>query len=137
MCRQGASVTQTAVLEQVDDPSLRAYVAWVSVLPRDGRSEAEEARSLVPDTRASHFWDGEGILARSFAPVLGLPGGYVAWDVYLVYPAGVRWEREPPSPLYWHHQLPGVTTAPRLDGESFAAHVRLALAKVLEERKND
>ena len=29
-----------------------------------------------------------------------------AWDVYLLYPAGIRWETEvPPSPAFWMHQL--------------------------------
>ena len=29
-----------------------------------------------------------------------------AWDVYLLYPAGIPWDPEvPPSPAFWMHQL--------------------------------
>jgi hypothetical protein len=39
-----------------------------------------------------------------FAPRLGLIG--TAWDVYLVYERGVRWEgADPPAPSFWMHQL--------------------------------
>ena len=128
MCRQGASVIQNAVLEPIEDPSLRAYVVWVPVLPADQSTAAREACSLVPDHRASHFWDSEGGLARTFSRVLGLPSGCPAWDVYLTYPPGMRWEQEPPKPPYWHHQLGAAASAPQLDGEALAAHLRRILA---------
>ena len=33
----------------------------------------------------------------------------VAWDVYLVYKPGVKWEGpRPPRPTFWMHQLEGV-----------------------------
>src|SRR4030067_3836752 len=101
MCRQGASVIQTAVLEAIEAPALRAYVVWVPVLPADLGTAAQEACSLVPDQRASQFWDSEGVLARTFSRVLELPPGCPAWDVYLTYPPVVRWEQEPPVPPYW------------------------------------
>ena len=128
MCRQGASVIKTAVLEAIEDASLRAYVVWVPVLPADQRTAAQEASSLVPDKRASHFWDSEGALTRTFSRVLGLPPGCPVWDVYLTYPPGIRWGQEPPAPLYWQHQLGAVAAAPRLDGDVLAAHVRRILA---------
>jgi len=132
MCRQGASVIQTAVLDAIDDPSLRAYVVWVPVLPADLRMAAREASSLVPGKRASHFWDSEGVLARTFSRVLGLPSGCPAWDVYLTYPAGIRWEQEPPTPPYWQHQLGAAASAPQLHGETLATHLRLILANQRE-----
>ena len=127
MCRQGASVILNAVLEAIEDPSLRAYVVWVPVLPADLSAAAQEACSLVPDQRASHFWDSEGALARTFSRVLDLPPGSPAWDVYLAYPPGMRWEQEPPAPPYWQHQLGALAKAPRLDGGVFAEHLRLIL----------
>ena len=128
MCRQGASVIQTAVLEAMRDASLRAYVVWVPVLPDDLSPAAQEASSLVPDKRASHFWDAEGSLARGFSRVLDLPPGSPAWDVYLTYPPGTRWEKEPPAPPYWQHQLGAAARAPQLNGDTLAAHLRLVLA---------
>jgi len=134
MCRQGASVIQTAVLEAIEDASLRAYVVWVPVLPADLSAAAREASSLVPDKRASHFWDAQGTLARTFGRVLDLPSGCPAWDVYLTYPPGITWEQEPPRPPYWQHQLGAVAKAPQLDGGAFAANLRLILANQREQR---
>lgn len=137
MCRQGASVIQTAVLEAIKDPSLRVHVVWVPVLPADQRAPARDACLLVPDVRACHFWDAEGVLQRTFSCVLNLPSDCPAWDVYLAYPPGVRWDDDPPKPSYWQHQLGGMATAPQLDGETLAAHVRLILAGGQEEQTNE
>ena len=125
MCRQGASVIQTAVLDAIKDPSVRVYVVWVPILPTDHAAPDEETRSLLPDGRASHFWDADGALPGLFNAVLRLPVDYPAWDVYMVYPPSATWEKEPPAPVYWEHQLPGVTAAPQLNGKAFAEHLRL------------
>ena len=118
---------QTEVLDDIDDPSLRAYVAWVPVLPEDVEPPDEETVGLVPDARARHFWDGEGHLPKLFHSVLGLPTDWPAWDVYLIYPPGVTWGDAPPSPSYWEHQLGELPNAPFLNGERFAAKLRATL----------
>jgi hypothetical protein len=128
MCRQGASAIQSSVLEQIDDPSLRAFVAWVPILPKDGEAAARTSTALVPDARAAHFWNAENTLARLFARTLDLPEGRPAWDVYLAYPPGPTWDDAPPAPSFWHHQLGELDIAPRLDGPAFAAGVRKLLA---------
>jgi hypothetical protein len=137
MCRQGSSVIQTAVLDRIRDPALRVYVAWVPILSGDEDAAAQEARSLVPDKRSAHFWDAQSTLPRLFSSVLSLSTHCPAWDVYLAYQAGVTWEEEPPAPLYWQHQLGSVATAPQLDGETFATHLRLIVTNQWEERTND
>jgi hypothetical protein len=124
MCRQGASVIQTQVLDQVADASLRIYVAWVPILPDDGGDAAKESSALVTDGRVSQFWDADKTLPPSFAPVLGLPNDWPAWDVYLAYPAGPTWDDEPQKPAFWHHQLGELDLAPKLDGEAFARQLR-------------
>jgi len=120
---------QTAVLETIDDPSLRAYVVWVPVLPDDSRSAAAENAALVTDARATHFWDEQRLLPPLFARVLELPEGWPAWDVYLAYQPGVLWNDLPPAPSFWHHQLAGLTAAPWLDGAVFAEQVRALVAR--------
>src|SRR3990172_3345638 len=127
MCRQGASVIQTDVLDVMDTHRVRAYVVWVSMLPNDEFEAAREARRLVPDRRAMPFWDAGPDLTEPFGPTLGLPPACPAWDVYLLYPAGVTWGEEPPAPAHWQHQLPGVTGAPLLDGGNFAEQLRSVL----------
>lgn len=124
MCRQGASVIQTQVLEQVADASLRVYVACVPILPDDGGAGAEESATLISDERGIHFWDANKVLPPAFADVLGLPKDCPAWDVYLAYRPGPTWENEPPAPAFWHHQLGELELAPKLDGEAFARQLR-------------
>ncbi len=124
MCRQGASAIQAQVLDQVADASLRVFVAWVSILPDDSGTAAEESSKLLPDKRVSQFWDAEKALPPLFAPLLGLPPDWPAWDVYLAYPAGTTWDDEPPTPAFWHHQLGELDLASKLDGEAFARQLR-------------
>lgn len=119
---------QSAVLGAIDDQSLRAYVVWLPILPEDNQTIAQEARSLVSDPRAAHFWDAERSLPPLFAPLLGLPEGWPAWDVYLGYGAGAHWGPGPPRPAFWHHQLGDQVRAPALDGGQFADQVRALLA---------
>jgi hypothetical protein len=128
MCRQGASVIQTAVLDSVSDPDFRVYVAWVPILDTDTTAPDEETRALVHDERAAHFWDPSGVLPKLFNSTLSLPTGYPAWDAYMLYPPGPKWDDEPPTPVYWEHQLPGVAAAPPLDGQTFAHQLRRVLA---------
>ena len=129
MCRQGASVIQTSVLDTIGEPALRAYVAWVPILPGDTGPPDAETRLRVSDERVSHFWDAQKMLPDSLSRVLRLPEGWPAWDVYLAYPPGVCWEEEPPAPAFWHHQLGDLAIAPRLDGEAFAEQLRSLLAQ--------
>ena len=124
MCRQGASVMQTEVLETIDDESLRAYIAWVPILPDDHHAAAANSSALVSDVRTVQFWDEGRVLSPLFAHVLGLPQDWPAWDVYLAYAPGARWDVSPPAPAFWQHQLGDLTTAPRLDGDVFAAQLR-------------
>ena len=129
MCRQGASVIQKQVLDTIKDPSVRVYVVWVPILATDHSAPDEGTLSLLPDKRASHFWDAKRMLPEQFQTPLGLPTTTPAWDVYLIYPPGVKWGQEPPAPVYWQHQLGRVTNAPRLDGKSFADHLRKGLSQ--------
>ncbi len=130
MCRQGASAIQTKVLAKIDDASLRndaslrALIAWVPILPDDSEEAAHESSQLVPDARASHYWDAEKALPPLFAPLLGLPEDWPAWDVYLAYPAGAIWDDGPPASAFWHHQLGDLDLAPKLDGEAFERQLR-------------
>ena len=130
MCRQGASAIQTAVLDAIGEPALRAYVAWVPILPDDNEPAARESCGLVTDARAAHFWDEQRVLPDTFASVLGLPEGWPAWDVYLAYPPGVTWPdsiENAPAPAFWHHQLGDLELAPKLDAPAFAVGVKAIL----------
>lgn len=111
-------------------------MVWVPVLNAKEK-HVPAVSHLVPDPRASHFWDGHGALVQGYREALGL--SEPAWDIYMVYPPGVRWEgNRPPVPTYWMHQLgrPGklrVTKAPFLDPAAFERQV--SLSESAEARK--
>jgi hypothetical protein len=105
---------------------LRSYVVWV---PKKGATEANvaEATHTVSDPRASHFWDGAGLLLRTFDPVLGL-GGDDAWDVYLLFRPEAEWHTmTPPKPDFWMNQLTQPSNPDFLDPHTFRSHVESAL----------
>ncbi len=99
-CLLGASQVARAVADFADP--LRLYVVWVPML---GATEeyVPEATRMLDDPRALHFWDGEGFFTEAFERVLELAGP--AWDLYLLYPPGERWQAElPPRPEQWMRQ---------------------------------
>jgi len=110
------------VLAKLPGASLAVFVAWVPILKTDNEPEAETV-ALVGDGRARHFWDAGRLLPPLFKDVLGLPGRIPAWDVYLLYAAGVTWGDRPPAPPYWQHQLGNEVGAPKLDGAAMAAAI--------------
>jgi len=129
MCQVGARVVQKKVLDKIQDDRLSVFVVWLPRFPGDGREVAEKARSIVPDRRARHFWDGAGSLGRSFGKIVDLPEDRdFAWDVYFVFDPEAKWGDGPPVPDFWMHQL-GMETQNRLDGKQLQEAVRQRLPK--------
>jgi hypothetical protein len=127
LCLQGVTEVQNALLSRESDPRLRPYIVWV---PQLGGQEKDipAATRFVSDARATHYWDGLRVMMRGYRATLGLSED--AWDVYLVYGPGARWEGElPPKPDYWMHQLVVERTpqGPYLDPEVFAQKVSTLL----------
>jgi hypothetical protein len=92
---------------------------------KDVRSAAD-ATDLIKDSRAAHFWDRDQTLAKTYAKILGLPPDDLAWDVYRLFPEGVRWDERAPRPAYWMHQI-SYPSDNYLDGRKF----RLEVEKLL------
>lgn len=83
----------------------------------DGDRAAVRAAEYEDD-RLTYLWDPGRITGNLWQSTLGFDA--VAWDVYLLYRAGVEWQGDsPPEPDYWMHQLGGVD-GPRLDKDVFA-----------------
>jgi hypothetical protein len=59
---------------------------------------------------ASQYWDGEQKLSVEIAHALGVDG-WKAWDVYLYFPPGARWDDHLPAPLAAVAQTEGVVVA--------------------------
>jgi hypothetical protein len=87
------------------------------------------ATTLVSDPRIRHYWDEDERLGKFYEVSLPTPGT-PSWDVYLLYRPGIMWaEPAPPKPTFWMHQLGGVTAAPHLDPDKFAAKARELLGR--------
>lgn len=81
------------------------------MLGTDDSVAASRQGAQFRDPRITEAWDGDRKAGVLFARRLGLEG--IAWDVYLVYRCGVRWDEEerPPMPDFWMHQLRASTGA--------------------------
>lgn len=117
-------MVQKSVLEAIDDPGLTVLNVWVPVLRGDNEEAARRATVHLPDARVRHFWFDGRELGESFQAPIGLEGR-PAWDVYLVYAPGVRWEESPPKPSFFVHQLRKLPEDRLLlDGETLVGSIR-------------
>jgi hypothetical protein len=130
MCIRGVTAVEEEVLRKLADPSLRVYLVWVPVMPKDDARAAEQAAARFAAPRVRQYWDADGRLAAALGRTLEIPADDgPAWDVYLLYDRGRHWEGTPPRPDYWMHQLRGITRAPPLDGAELRAHTDALLRR--------
>jgi hypothetical protein len=116
------------VLKDNPDDRLRAHIIWLPMFPGDSRGWAKTRSDEFNDRRLSYYWDGDKLTGQQWQKVLGT--SREAWDVYLLYSAQSKWDKEPPSPDFWMHQLRGVTTAPGWDAAAFEAKAKELLNQV-------
>jgi hypothetical protein len=94
------------LLKDPEEFGIRVTVIWIPMLPGDSEAEARKAAAdIYSNAEASHFYDGERLVGRTFARVIGAEEGNVAWDFYMFFRKGQAWEDEPPTPEDWVHQL--------------------------------
>jgi copper chaperone CopZ len=102
-CRAGHGVLK-AVFDKSSSAELKAFLVWLPIRANDDAREATQQTSMFRDGRLNEGWDADRAVGDLFARRLSLRGA--AWDVYLVYDRGVRWEgADPPMPSFWMHQL--------------------------------
>ena len=69
------------------------------MLVSDDRSKVDV--NLIPDPRATHYWDGDRVLGAWFAQqeeYKSATFGPIAWDTYFLYGPEARWD-DIPRPL--------------------------------------
>lgn len=136
MCLRGASEVERDILEAMPEAELRVYVVWLPVLsrlsPEALASGARAGAKRLPDARVRHYLDPEARLGAEYTRLLELPMDDPAWDVYMVFGPTTRWEKAPPGPAAWMHQLGAGPRAQRLDAKKLAETLRelLPSAKV-------
>lgn len=115
---------QRYLLDSTEDPRLKVYIVWGPMLGGETQEDAREATALVPDSRATHYWTGSHALAEA----LGVPAGLkeeLAWDTFLLFPAGSKWGGVPPRPdSVMHVGKRSLPAERRLNGERLRDEVR-------------
>jgi len=110
------------------EADLRVYAVWLPVLsymsPEALEGGARSGAKRLPDARVRHYLDPEARAATPYTKLLELPMEGPTWDAYLVFGPEARWEKSPPRPAFWMHQLGAGPRALRLDGERLAEAVR-------------
>ena len=104
-CQSGHGVVRR-VLKKFPSPKLKAILVWEPMRDGDDATSATQQAETVQDIRIAQGWDGGQNLGKLFGQTLDLH--QIAWDVYLVYKPGIKWEGpHPPRPTFWMHQLEG------------------------------
>lgn len=91
------------MFKKVQDRDLVGLIVWVPMVKGDSALEAAEL--ISPEKRlVMQAWDARRAIGEALARTLKLK--CPAWDVYLVYEPGVRWDGDKaPIPKFWMHQL--------------------------------
>lgn len=109
VCQYGQGIVR-GIFEGFGTSNLKGFVVWLPMMPGDNAQFARMEAETFKEHPVVHTWDPERRLGKLYAKTLNLTAA--AWDVYLLYAPGVRWdEHEPPQPTFWMHQLPGDTGA--------------------------
>ena len=103
-CMKGAEAIRISILEDFPDEDYHLYVVWIDILRGDNFDLAKKHAQLLNDPRVSHYYDADQNFGKSVANVLG-GKGKVAWDIYMFYNSGMKWEEQPPIPSSYMHQL--------------------------------
>ncbi|MGC1107783.1 MAG: hypothetical protein WA876_14735 [Candidatus Acidiferrales bacterium] len=104
-CQSGHAVVGR-VLKKFSSPELQAVLVWEPMRSDDSPAAATQQAEKVQDTRIWQGWNGNRNLGNLFERTLNLHE--TAWDVYLLYKPGIKWEgQDPPDPTFWMHQLTG------------------------------
>ena len=93
-----------SVIESFPEADISIAIVWINKLAADSRKAAEESSGIFSDPRICQFYDPQLLCGRVVADSLGWQDR-VAWDIYLFYAAGSKWNETPPAPIHWMHQL--------------------------------
>ena len=108
---------RNAVLPAATEDDIRVFVVWTRIFDRDTIEAAHRAaEKFGSQALVNHYYDPHQLVGDFIGQGLGAQSGKVAWDVYLFFERGERWEDRMPAPVDWAHQLLGSSWA---DNEHF------------------
>ncbi|MGH8427183.1 MAG: hypothetical protein ACRES7_04280 [Gammaproteobacteria bacterium] len=126
-CLRGMDDVGKALAGERDNPNLRTYVIYVPALGARAKDIAPTV-FLIPGQYVTRYWDPTGASGKLFDKTLGT-GGF-AWDVWMIYGAGERWDAaQPPQPDFWMDQLYGLPKWRYLNATTFAKKAKAYLER--------
>ncbi len=85
------------MLAKYPDRDVAVTVVWFNMVRTDSRDRWP--RNEIVDKRARHLWDAGKLVGTALAGRDELADWRpVAWDAWLLYPAGTTWDQTPPVP---------------------------------------
>jgi hypothetical protein len=130
-CQSGHAVV-ARILHKFSSPELQAILVWEPMRNDDSPEAATVQASQVRDARIWQGWNGNKNVGDLFGKTLDIHD--IAWDVYLIYKPGIKWEgQEPPRPTFWMHQLQRVD--PKLLLCADPTRLSIEVAKLLDHSK--
>jgi hypothetical protein len=88
---------QDDVLAKYPDRDVAVTVVWFNMVRTDARDRWPNDE--IVDPRARHVWDEAKLIGKALASHADLAAWRpVAWDVWLLYPAGTTWDATVPVP---------------------------------------
>jgi len=95
--RMALKLVQRYVLDANSDPRIKIFVIWEPVYSSDSENAAQEAASLLADSRVSHYWSASRFVGNSFRNLLENGSGPL-WDAHLVFSGDKQWTGTVPRP---------------------------------------
>jgi len=118
-----------SIFKQVPAGNLVGFFVWTPMLGSDSEMAAVSQAEHAVDGRIQKIWDEKRELGALVSQQMHLSRN-PAWDIYLVYPGGVRWKGEaPPLPAFWMHQLQGLDSTRCLNERGFMERIQKLLRK--------
>lgn len=102
-CVKGYEVVQN-LLKRFRQEPIEVELVWIPMVEGDSYAAAEAHAIGQTNSSIVNSWDKDRSVGDAFRETLGLKR--TAWDVYLVYAPGIKWDGPiPPKPTVWMHQL--------------------------------
>ena len=95
-----AVVELQQILEKHPDGKIKVMLLWGPLMQTDTSSITRRMMQYIRDERVDNYWDLWRWGYRTYTENLKIPE-FEAWDLFIFYEAGKKWEGTPPVPTFW------------------------------------
>lgn len=125
VCLEGAEAIRQEIV--VAHPEIDVLLVWVEVLPYDiTRNPRRRVELFAGAAQVEQFYDASQKAGVEVSMAVRHTGMGPAWDVYLFYPPGERWQERLPRTGIWFHQQRDFASERYRTGEDLRRALRTA-----------